>query len=65
VILSAALLLSTEAGALRLPVGAIVALYSYVQRFASGLETIPYTLQRVSALRDILRRVDDALATAP
>ncbi|MBY0489669.1 MAG: ABC transporter six-transmembrane domain-containing protein [Gemmatimonadaceae bacterium] len=64
VILSAALLLSTEPGALRLPVGAIVALYSYVQRFASGLETIPYTLQRVSALRDILRRVDDALATA-
>jgi hypothetical protein len=43
----------------------IVALYSYVQRFASGLETIPYTLQRVAALRDILRRVSAALAGEP
>jgi ABC-type multidrug transport system fused ATPase/permease subunit len=64
ILLAATLLLSTESGSLRLPVGSIIALYSYVQRFASGLETIPYTLQRVMALRDILRRVDEALAPA-
>jgi ABC-type multidrug transport system fused ATPase/permease subunit len=58
--LMSALLLSTEAGSLRLPVGQIVSLYTYVLRFATGLETIPYTLQRVGALRDILRRVDKA-----
>ncbi len=58
--LTSALLLSTEFGTLRPPVGQIVALYAYVLRFASGVEKMPYTLRRVGALRDILRRADEA-----
>jgi ABC-type multidrug transport system fused ATPase/permease subunit len=64
VALTSALLLSTEVGSLRLPVGQIVSLYTYVLRFTSGLETIPYTLQRVGALRDILRRIREAEVSA-
>jgi hypothetical protein len=35
-------------------------MYVYLLKFASGLETIPYTVQRLGALRDILRRVSEA-----
>ncbi len=51
------LLVSTHAGGISIPLGSIIAMYTYVLRFASGLETIPYTIQRLGALRDILRRV--------
>lgn len=38
--------------------GALIALYNYVLRFTTGLDTIPYTIQRLAALRDILQRLD-------
>ena len=34
-------------------------MYTYLLKFASGLETIPYTVQRLGALKDILRRVSE------
>ena len=38
--------------------GSLFAVYSYILKFASGLDTIPYTLQRLSSLSDITRRIE-------
>lgn len=38
--------------------GSLFAIYSYILKFASGLDTIPYTLQRLSSLGDITRRIE-------
>ncbi|HNF45016.1 MAG TPA: hypothetical protein PLT49_15130, partial [Ferruginibacter sp.] len=38
--------------------GSLFAIYSYILKFASGLDTIPYTLERLSALSDITRRIE-------
>jgi len=38
--------------------GSLFAIYSYILKFASGLDTIPFTLERLSALSDITRRIE-------
>lgn len=55
--LSGSLLVASHERGVQMPVGSIIALYTYVLRFASGLETIPYAIQRLGALRDIMRRL--------
>ncbi|MBL0171248.1 MAG: hypothetical protein IPP90_11045 [Gemmatimonadaceae bacterium] len=57
-VLAASLYVSTVLGGAVHQAGALIALYNYVLRFTTGLDTIPYTIQRVAALRDILRRVN-------
>ena len=37
--------------------GNIFGIFSYILKFASGLDTIPYTIQRISGLDDITRRL--------
>jgi len=54
------LLVSTRTGDIQMQVGSIIGMYTYVLKFASGLETIPYTVQRLGVLRDILRRAAEA-----
>ena len=43
--------------------GTLIGIYLYIQRFTSGLDTIPYTVQRLSNLKDITHRmnVDDEM----
>lgn len=38
--------------------GNLIGIYTYVLKFVSGLDTIPYTVQRVTALNDITRRIE-------
>lgn len=38
--------------------GSLFGIYSYILKFTSGLDTIPYTVQRLSSLRDITRRIE-------
>ena len=38
--------------------GSLFGIYSYILNFASGLDTIPYTVQRLSSLSDITRRIE-------
>jgi ABC-type multidrug transport system fused ATPase/permease subunit len=38
--------------------GSLFGIYSYILKFASGLDTIPYTLQRLSSLKDITKRIE-------
>ncbi len=64
VAIAGSLLVSTEISQTALQVGAIVGIYNYVLKFASGLETIPYMVQRMGALQDILRRMGAASDSA-
>lgn len=57
-VLAGSLLASTVLAGAPLKAGVLVALYNYVLRFTTGLDTIPYTIQRLAALRDILRRMN-------
>ncbi|MEO7521342.1 MAG: hypothetical protein ABIW79_05950 [Gemmatimonas sp.] len=50
------LLVSAGADGMAMEVGSVIGMYTYVLKFASGLETIPYAVQRFGALNDILRR---------
>ena len=38
--------------------GSLFGIYSYILKFASGLDTIPYTMERLSSLSDITRRIE-------
>ena len=38
--------------------GSLFGIYSYILKFASGIDTIPYTVQRLSSLSDITRRIE-------
>jgi hypothetical protein len=38
--------------------GSLFGIYSYILKFASGLDTIPYIVQRLSSLSDITRRIE-------
>lgn len=38
--------------------GDIVGIYSYLLKFVSGLDTIPYALQRFSTLKDLTQRIE-------
>ena len=57
-VITGALIVSTETGHSGLGVGGIIVIYNYILKFAAGLETVPYTIQRMSALKDILRRMN-------
>lgn len=39
--------------------GNIIGIYNYILKFVSGLDTIPYTVQRFSLLKDIIKRIDN------
>jgi len=39
-------------------VGDLIGIYNYILKFVSGLDTIPYTVQRVTSLTDITRRIE-------
>ena len=38
--------------------GDIIGIYNYILKFVSGMDTIPYTVQRVTSLRDIVQRLE-------
>lgn len=38
--------------------GSLIGIYNYILKFVSGLDTIPYTVQRLTSLHDITRRIE-------
>jgi ABC-type multidrug transport system fused ATPase/permease subunit len=38
--------------------GSLIGIYNYILKFVSGLDTIPYTVQRLTSLSDITRRIE-------
>jgi hypothetical protein len=37
--------------------GSLFGIYSYLMKFTSGMETLPYMLERLSTLKDIAHRI--------
>lgn len=58
VVIGLSLLLTNKAAGAGMEAGSLIGIYSYIQRFVSGLDTIPYTVQRLSSLTDITRRIE-------
>lgn len=58
IVIGVSLLVTNKTNGLQLEAGSIIGIYSYIQRFVSGLDTIPYTVQRLSSLQDITRRIE-------
>ena len=57
VVIAASLLLSKSMHSSTLLAGSLFGIYSYILKFTAGLDTIPYTIQRLSLIRDITRRI--------
>lgn len=57
-VIGLSLLLTNKAAGAGMEAGSLIGIYSYIQRFVSGLDTIPYTVQRLSSLNDITRRIE-------
>ncbi len=57
-VIGVSLLLTNKTAGAGIEAGSLIGIYSYIQRFVSGLDTIPYTVQRLSSLNDITRRIE-------
>jgi len=58
IVLGASLLLTYKTSGQAILAGNVVGIFFYVTNFAKGLETIPYTVQRLTSLTDITRRIE-------
>jgi ABC-type multidrug transport system fused ATPase/permease subunit len=58
VVVAVSLILSKNLHNATVMAGSLFAIYSYILKFASGLDTIPYTIERLSSLGDITRRIE-------
>ena len=57
-VIGVSLLITNKTMGAGMEAGSLIGIYSYIQRFVSGLDTIPYTVQRLSSLNDITRRIE-------
>lgn len=68
IVIGISLLLTNKSAGAGIEAGSLIGIYSYIQKFVSGLDTIPYTVQRLSSLHDITRRIkieEDDLSRPP
>jgi ABC-type multidrug transport system fused ATPase/permease subunit len=57
-IITASLLTVSAVNGKTLPAGDMIGIYTYILKFVSGLDTVPYMIQRFATLKDILHRVE-------
>ena len=58
VIITAALIISSSMTGKTMQAGDLIGIYTYILKFVSGLDTVPYMIQRFASLKDILYRVE-------
>ena len=58
IVIGISLLLTNKSAGAGIEAGSLIGIYSYIQKFVSGLDTIPYTVQRLTSLHDITRRIE-------
>lgn len=63
VVIVGSLLLSSSLGESALLAGNLISVYNYVLRFASGLDAVPYAVQRYALLKDISNRIANQINT--
>ena len=57
-VIAVSLIVSKNLHSTSIMAGSLFGIYSYILKFASGLDTIPYTMERLSSLGDITRRIE-------
>ncbi|BFG71172.1 ABC transporter six-transmembrane domain-containing protein [Sediminibacterium sp. KACHI17] len=57
VVIALSLLITNQVAGTTVLAGNIIGIYNYILKFVSGLDTIPYTVQRITALNDITQRI--------
>lgn len=69
ILIGASLLISARLFGTTMLAGNIIGMSTYILKFVSGIDTIPYTVQRLTTLTDITRRIelndDDFSETKP
>ena len=58
VVIAASLLICKNSFGTTMLAGNLIGIYNYILKFVSGLDTIPYTVQRITSLNDITRRIE-------
>ncbi|MBC7890262.1 MAG: hypothetical protein H7Z13_20495 [Ferruginibacter sp.] len=58
VVIGSSLLITNRVSGTTILAGNLVGIYNYILRFVSGLDTIPYIVQRLTSLSDITKRID-------
>lgn len=58
IIIAASLLISSKMFGTSLLAGSLIGVYNYILKFVSGLDTIPYAIQKIASLRDITNRIE-------
>jgi len=58
IVIGSSLLISTKVFGTTMLAGNIIGMYTYILKFVSGMDTIPYTVQRLASLNDITRRIE-------
>lgn len=58
VVITVSLIISTKSGGEMIMAGNVIGIYTYILKFVTGLDTIPYTVQKMSSLKDIARRIE-------
>lgn len=58
VVVGISLLITTQTTNAAIQAGSLIGIYNYILKFVSGLDTIPYTVQRLTSLNDITRRIE-------
>lgn len=59
VIITLSLIISSKTNGQAMQAGDLIGIYTYILKFVSGLDTIPYMIQRLASLKDIIHRVED------
>lgn len=57
VVIALSLLITNQVSGTTVLAGNIIGIYTYILKFVSGLDTIPYTVQRITSLNDITQRI--------
>lgn len=57
IVIAASLLISNNRLGTTVMAGNLIGIYNYILKFVSGLDTIPYMVQRLASLNDITRRI--------
>jgi ABC-type multidrug transport system fused ATPase/permease subunit len=57
IVIACSLIVTTKPTETAILAGDILGIYNYILKFTTGLDTIPYTIQRLSSLQDITRRI--------
>lgn len=57
-VITSTLIISKNLHSTTILAGSLFGIYSYILKFTTGLDTIPYTVQRLSALADITKRIE-------